>query len=491
MKNYSFYLILLVITFIGCEKEDSVHSDLSYEIRASFDETPEINVSFRYKTDDKGWLKLDYLNNSWGDTNIFNCIKEVKVKNATAKVSFVRDSNLVKIHSQPNKELHISYSIVQDFKEPLYNHHRYRPIITKEYFHILGMRLFMIPSVLYKKAEDMAKIHVLWKDIPQKGIFHSSFGKDTEQVFEVGQEDLFASFFVGGDFRKYQFEYKNKPVYFVTRGKWASFSDDEIFEVLQETIAFQNKFWKDSINELFSVSLIPTEEKNGYSVGGSGFSNSFISFASNNQFTGKETMSWLYNHELLHKWIARTIQNENEVQQYWFSEGFTDYYAYKLLLKNNKISLEDYLKKLNEILKLHQKDPVNSIPNATMTFSEYWGNYKRYQKLPYRRGLIYAFLIDTEIKKKYDQKQSLDNLMWDLLAMAKADDNMRLNEALFETMLEKYLDKEAVDEFRDYILEGKLIDFKDRLLEGLVWKDSQIQLLPKADQAALQKSLQK
>ena len=465
-----FISLLFLLTLFSCKKEKKVVNGLRYAITYNTNIKPSLDVEFSYKTNEKGLLILDFLNNSSGDNAIFNCIKNFKIKNVKAYVSFVRDSNFIKIESVPNKELQISYSIVQDFKAPFYNHHRYRPIITKEYFHVLGVRLFVVPTEIFKTEKDSTTIDVTWKGIPEDGIIQSSFGITKDQTFTVNQEKLYGSYIGGGDFRRYQFNYLNKPVYFVTRGTWESFSDVEVFNILKETVTFQNKFWNDTIDEMFSVSLLPTEEKNSYSIGGSGFSNSFISFASNNKFTGLEKLSWLYNHELLHKWILRTIKNENDVEQYWFSEGFTDYYAHKLLLKNNKSSLEEFISSLNTVLKSHHHDKLNSIPNSQITFNNYWGNYALYQKLPYRRGLLYAFLIDSKIKMKYNFKKSLDDLMKELLELAKSDVDMRLNNKVFKKMLSKYLDIEAISEFERYILNGELIDFNVSLRNGLGFK---------------------
>ena len=468
MKNLKYLLIVMVFVGISCDSNKGRKYNIEYTITPNIKDSLSINVVFKYKTNANGELKLNYLNNSMGDNDIFNCIKNLKVHLGDANITFIKDSNLIKIKSKPYKELEVSYTIKQDFNGPLFNQHRYRPIISKTYFHILGVRLFMVPENLFASEVSKARIGVHWKGIGDNDIFHSSFGYERNQTLNVTEENLHASFFIGGDFRRKEFLYKDKPVYFVTRGKWNSFTDEDIFNLLKETISFQNDFWKDSIQTRFSVSLLPTEETNRYSIGGSGFSNSFISFASNNQFTGLKNMAWLYNHELLHKWLARTIKNENEVEQYWFSEGFTDYYAHKLLLKNNKITLNDFINTLNTTISEHHKDKINTISNSELTFENYWGNYSAYQKLPYRRGLLYAFLIDSQIKIKTDFTKSLDQLILDLLRLAREDNTFRINEKEFKNMLLKYLDEKALVDFDNYILHGKLIDFPSQLFDGLL-----------------------
>ncbi len=111
------------------------------------------------------------------------------------------------------------------------------------------------------------------------------------------------------------------------------------------------------------------------------------------------------------------------------------------------------------------KDTINTIPNSELTFETYWSNYAVYEKLPYRRGLLYAFLIDTQIKEQSQYTKSLDFLMRDLLAMALKDENMRLNSLVFKQLLSNYLGDKAQLDFETYIINGQLIDFTGKLPE--------------------------
>ncbi len=83
--------------------------------------------------------------------------------------------------------------------------------------------------------------------------------------------------------------------------------------------------------------------------------------------------------------------------------------------------------------------------------------------------------------------------MLDLLAMARADSSMRLNNKIFKEMLLKYLDKNSIKEFEKYILKGELIDFKESLIHGLEAKGNesipQFILSLRADKEQLKKDL--
>lgn len=491
-------LLLLTPFFMLFAQQEQTADTLKYSIKYSAGDSPQLAVGFSYTGNHKGEILLRYENNSWGDKDLFNCIGSFTVSPGSAKVEFLPDSSLIRITTLPHGKADIHYTLVQDFRDTLKNYHRYRPIITQDYFHLLGMRLLILPDALFKDSNSKATLKVVMDELPGSGIFHSSFGPETHQVITGTREQLYASFFVGGDFRRYEFDYKGKPVYFVSRGDWKKFTDQEVFKVLQETIAFQYDFWQDTLDTRYSVSLIPTfeewtETSKSFSIGGSGLTDSFISFASNNEGTELKPLVWLYNHELFHKWVGLVIKNESEEKQYWFSEGFTDYYAYKLMLKNDKMSLEDMLTTLNkDVLQTHYSSVVRDLPNDEITFEKFWGD-PAYQKLPYHRGLLYAMLIDFRIKERSGYTQSLDHLMFDLLKRAREDEDMRLNEEVFTTVLSNYLDESAIAHFEEHIVRGRPVTFGPELPEGLIVKLEngipQFHITADADRAKLTKAV--
>lgn len=461
--------IVLIITMgfvlTNCSINDKEELNIEFVINPKLsDSIPSLQVSFDYKSDSSGLITLRYENNSWGDNNIFNCLKEIDVVPKPKEVTFLSDSSKIVIKTEPNLNSTVNYSIIQDYKGVPLNQKRYRPIIDSTYFHVLGMRLFAVPEGVFKSDTSKVNIKINYALKTSNEMFHSSFGKNKFQNINVTRDELYASFFVGGDFRRYSFTNKKDTTFFVTRGNWKSFTDKDILSILERVIKSQRDFWKDERKSNFSVSLIPTYES-WYSIGGSGFSSSFISFASNNNKVTLSNMRWLYNHELLHKYIGRTIINESDVTQYWFSEGFTDYYSYKLQLKYSQLNVFEFINTINsEVVIPHYKDSTNNTPNDKLTYGKYWGNYQKYMKLPYRRGLLYAFLIDNQIKENSNYKLSLDNLMLDLYKSSLKDKDMRLNQSVFISTLSKYLKTSNVEsDFQKYILKGELIDFKNHL----------------------------
>ncbi len=454
--------------------------DIQYFVSAKLSKDQAIGVSFDYVTDEKGELLLHYQDESWGEENLFKCISDFTV-NKKAKVEFLPAENTIRITAKPKQKLTIAYAIRQDFRPPLYNYHRYRPIVTDTYFHSLAMRVFIEPMDLFKKNErEVATIKIVGQ-FPADYEFQTSFGRSRTQTFTLNQLDFNNSLIVAGDFRRYETKIDKATINFLARGKWELIDEVRMFDQLKGIISAQTEFWNEPLDSLFTVTLIPTDEEwtetsKSISIGGSGLTDSFISFASNNAGTPQSMMQWLYSHELMHRWIGGIIENADEEKQYWFSEGFTDFYAYKILVKSGHWSEEDFVNKLNtSILPEYERNPVKTVPNDSITQETFWSNYN-YQKLPYQRGLLYALLIDQQIKQQSGGRLSLDNLMADLLQACKAHAPLRMNSSLWLAHMSKYLGEEVNLQFEQYIVKGQPIDFSSHFLPEYEWTDGRFSL---------------
>ena len=254
------YIFLLIFLSIGCTTKNAFPPDIEFNISSVLrDSIPFVEVNFDYTSDTKGLIVLRYENNSWGDNDIFNCIHDLKVIPAPENIQFDRDNSQIKIKAKPNILSSINYKIIQDYKGLPLNEFRYRPMIDSLYYHILGMRLFMIPEGVFDSDTSQAHIKINIHQNSDEEIFHSSYGKEKVQNIEVTREDLYGSFFVGGDYRRYSFTQNKDTIYFITRGNWKAFTDQEILIQLEQTISSQQKFWNDPRKGNFSVALTPTQ----------------------------------------------------------------------------------------------------------------------------------------------------------------------------------------------------------------------------------------
>ena len=111
----------------------------------------------------------------------------------------------------------------------------------------------------------------------------------------------------------------------------------------------------------------------------------------------------LVGHEVFHIWNGRTINFKE--QEYWFSEGFTEYYAHITSARLGFTSESDFLKNLERACELYlSKQGGLSIRGA----GENKGNNSG---LVYQGGSLIALALDMQIRKLTQNQKSLDDLM--------------------------------------------------------------------------------
>ena len=141
----------------------------------------------------------------------------------------------------------------------------------------------------------------------------------------------------------------------------------------------------------------------------------------------------LCSHEYFHAWWIKTIKPasfheldmscENYTEQLWIFEGFTSYYDELSLLRTGILSIEQYLTLLAPtISRMHKGRGRFKQSVAQSSFDAWTKFYQQDENAPnaivsyYTKGALLAFVLDIEIRKRTDDKHSLDDvlrLIWD------------------------------------------------------------------------------
>ncbi|WP_420320322.1 M1 family aminopeptidase [Flagellimonas sp.] len=452
-------LIGIAVGVISCSPEES--NSIQYEIAAIHnDSIHQLKVTMSFLPSQDGITVLEYPDNAWGQENLHEAIKHMELQEVQGEIETDKDSGWVTLkHPKDLKRLQFQYILQQDFENPIGSRKVYRPIIQPEYFHLFSHNLFMVP----KTIGDTINVNLYWKGFKVDEVVHHSFGSNKKQqrLENIPKTQFLESIFVGGDFKVDEITIKGSKVFLATRGDWVPFSVDEMKTLLEETIKYQRNFWDDHSQPYFTVTMQPIFEANGSSYQGTGLTNSFATSFSNNTFLEKEQMVHLFNHELMHNWIGLAIKNKNEEEQYWFSEGFTEYYTHKNVAKNRINGLDGsyFIDAINDLVRNLYSLSIKEVPNSEMNYENFWSN-PEYQKLPYYRGALFAFYLDYSIMEKSQGEQSLDNLMKDLLTSAK-EEGKKLDHSHFLENLRSYLPDNAESMLQTYIENGKLLPLVD------------------------------
>ncbi|NIF04805.1 peptidase [Chryseobacterium sp. Tr-659] len=422
-------------------------------------------------------ISFYYANENWGEKDLFKNLILLKEENPGITFDSQPENNKIKVHMKKGEKVTLIYHIKQDFIDPNYRIFN-RPRINKTFFHVLGKNLFIVPRTFTQIPEDREfEFNIEWIGFPPEFRFHNNFATQAraQKIKTTLWEGFYNSLFIGGDYRFYSFTIHNKPVYLALRDNWNNgFTDDFLFSNLKKAVQSQRDFWKDYEQDYFTVTMTPTVSQKdslykGYSTTGSAIKNAFMIQGTNNPFNNKNTYLYLLHHELMHEWIGNKIQNKYEELNYWFSEGFTDYYTYKNRLRIKDISSDEWLSLFNEeVIKNHWKNPQKNIPNYKIK-DDFWKS-RDVEKVPYRRGAIFAFWLDNQIMLKTDYKRSLDDLMRELLKIS-TEKKVKFTDELFLDLAQKYLGRDISYFFQKHIISGEDINLtQEKWINGFEFK---------------------
>jgi len=455
----------LLIVFIGLTCLYSCSEDQDYTINyvvspSDHNSENSLKVKITFHPNASGETKLLFQDKAWGQDSLHNVITTIKLGSEKGEITANRDSGWYSIkHPKNLKSLDVEYTLQQDSEGDLTTWDTYRPVIRERYFHVFSHNFFMLPKHILDTSENNFNVTILWDNFPKDYSIGNSFGSQQkfQDIKNTSEEEFHTAIFTGGDMRQYQIPINGNVVSFMTRGEWQTFKDSTMVNIIEKTVTTQRDFWKDHTQPYYAITLIPTVLERGSAFQGSGLTNSFAANASNNEFLDVEGLVYLFNHELQHNWIGSLIRNENEEKQYWFSEGFTEYYTLKNIAKTKIYNLDEsyFVEKFNDIVKALFNSPVKEMPNSALDYESFWSGAEGIQKLPYYRGAMFAFYLDNKIKKDTNGEKSLDDLMLNFKDDALKN-SQKINHGYFIKTANNYLKEDLTPFFNTHIEEGKL-----------------------------------
>ncbi len=112
----------------------------------------------------------------------------------------------------------------------------------------------------------------------------------------------------------------------------------------------------------------------------------------------------LVAHEVCHIWIGTAIEFFDE-QEYWFMEGFTDYYSEIISVRLGLLSEADFFKNLERICESYLRQA------GTLSMREAGADKMGNSGLVYCGGGLVAAALDVQIRKLTQGQKSLDDVM--------------------------------------------------------------------------------
>lgn len=445
--------LLLLAAFAASSTAMAKAPDVQYTLEPVFADGAlsgvSVKVEFRGEQDGETVFELP---DDWGgESKLYGAVTGLTFEGAVASDGDAPHKKILK--HKPRARIAASYVLKQERGgEPDASvDDNYRPFIRPRYLHLIGWTSFAHPSYDLRKASASLRMNGLpagW-----------SFASDTEHQSRKRPRtlhDMLESVTVAGDFHVMTPKNGKAPGLRVAiRGDKWKFDRQEFTDRIASVLSEERAFWGDP-DEPFLVTLLPLSapDKGWSSIGGTGLSDAFAMFSTESaEGTG---LTYVLAHEAMHTWIPRRIGKlgEPEVRDYWISEGFTDFYTYRVLARSGLWTPRDFVEMFNEMLAKYSLSPERAKPNQRI-IDAYWTDY-RVQKLPYQRGMLFALLLEQRILKLSDGKQDFDDIVLEMRKKFGGGKKPVVAEASFrETARAQGLDIDALLE--RHIVQGEPI----------------------------------
>jgi predicted metalloprotease with PDZ domain len=365
---------------------------------------PLATVEIRLQGDADGETRIALPDHYGFGRDVWRYLSDFSVKGA--EVTAPDPAHRVLRH-RPGAPLVIRYRVQTAYPQdpPGEEGNTYRgPLLRPNWFALLGDYVFATPE---GRAHEAATFR--WGRLPKgwhaaSDLEHGAMGRP------LSVADVAESITVGGTAIQVT-ESADVPGLRVVRPNAAEAFPATLPDEISRTVAAQRGFWNDVAQPYF-VALVPLAAKasGGRSTGGTGRGDGFILYATPGH--GGD-LGWTIAHEHTHTWIAgrlgRMAPEPEEAAAYWLSEGFTDFFAVRTLLRGGLITPEAAVARLDRGLTAYDRNPARTAP-ASRIVAEFWTN-DDIEQLPYQRGALLALKWDEDIRRKTGGKADLDDVV--------------------------------------------------------------------------------
>ena len=447
-------LIVIILAFSFADAVASCGSPqtrtyISYRIQPeSLDGQLALKVVLSFKFDNRSAIDL-VLPSEWqGATELYKSIHQIRVVSAGSSMGRSDKPSRRRISFEPGKPVRLEYLFQPEELSPK-STVVFGPALNSDYFVLTGRNFLVYPDV---SEHDSMPVSIEWVNFPVGWTLADSLGvndlcQQTNTLLKLSN-----GLFVGGDFRLQKSALPSPQIYLAIRGKW-QFDDTALTELAAKVIAAERRFWDDRSLSRYLVVLTPQEAPPG-EYGGTAVEGGFLMFMSpGTQFSFD--VQFLFAHEAFHNWNPAQLGELNPKNPvYWFTEGFTDYYARLLLLRASLISSQQYADDINRVYSEYMSSPARNYSEQRVQ-AQYFSDPPT-QRLPYLQGTLLALKWNAIIDERSHGRQSLDNAMRLLRDRAKASEQI-LSDQNLATFFADFACSGVIADIRDYAGFGKTL----------------------------------
>jgi len=182
--------------------------------------------------------------------------------------------------------------------------------------------------------------------------------------------------------------------------------------------------------------------------GGTALARSFL-FGYGNKEEKSLSFEELISHEMVHNWPTMSGDHSDTS---WYTEGTAEYYSILLSYRAGLISLDEFVKRINDRADGYYKNPLQALSNHEAE-KIYWKD-ARAGHVPYGRGWVYLGIVDAEIRAASQGKHNLDNVVLALLDRGRHGQSVTVDD--WQNLVAAEIGPKARSEYADMIA-GKIL----------------------------------
>ncbi len=396
-----------------------------------------------------------------GQADIFRGVRQPRVT-APARLQIDTAARSLTVYYTDTQPVTLDYDIVDTHTDAMGTRGElFRPMIQPDYFFSHGVNLFLQPQL--RQPMPTLSQSVRWAVAPPYRVFFGSYPyADAKTTFTQPYDDMLMAPITGATDLSVDKQTINGIDNFTVlrKTKLDTFNKESVKNYLAAYDKSIRSFWNDYDDRYFSLIIEPFLRVN-HDASGIAYEFGFIG-----KYTGDTIMNAkrrdVISHEIAHHWIGQRLSMGSENQ--WFNEGFTDYTSFYCMLRAGLITADQFVGLLNDASRAHYGSSIRNAPNDSV-FKNYW-KLGDYQRLPYRRGSLFAFWLDNQILTASNRQHDIRDLLRDLYALRKRKGSeYTLTMADFLDATSRYLPRQQVQTAIDqYITAGNPIPFTAAML---------------------------
>ncbi|MFQ5805087.1 MAG: hypothetical protein ACE5I3_01415, partial [Phycisphaerae bacterium] len=394
------------------------------------------------------------------------------LRNVRCSRSYRRQGAVWVLSHRPGETLRCTYDVIPGPREFDDWNNTHYPITTADFFHGLGNAFLLVPNS-GPGVPDEFEVVLRWK-LPAGYKAACSWGAGRHIGARIKATDLRHSVYLAGRLAKKTVKEEGRRVTVAMVDRF-SFSLDDFAQMTSTVLKHQCVFMAEDRFPEFVVTAIPVGEplKAGDSrVVGSGLYNSFALFVAP-EAKLDDAIEHLFAHELFHYWNGRLLQaRQPERLAYWFVEGFTDYYALRILYESGFWDAEKYGKWINRHIREYYLNPAINATNEDIN-RDYWNKRSTVGEVAYQRGLLLG-LRWHKLARKRGISQGIDRLFKSLVNRARAG-SLQVSNHVVRQAGRELLGPWFAAEFDRFVTKAETIDVPpDALSPELVGKLTEV-----------------